>query len=253
MPKRSREQTRELMLRAATELVCEGICDTSDASVSAVLAYVQLTEVAARATAIVRAEIQADSLDHEIAAITTGAIYQVWPNQGDFQADLLFHIAELDAAFGPVIDEVAGIVRDGVASGAPLPDVFAALLERSFRHTRDSEVFYASLGFYSRSGNARVRAAFGHGDEEFTAAIRPVWQALLDGYGLRLRAPYTVDDLAISIAVTIEGAALQWKRKPEWTRDPLGDERWSLPTRLAQMLFEQMTEPDGERRGGPEA
>ena len=243
MPKRSREETRELMLRAATELVCEGVSDTSDAAIPAVLAHVQLTEVAARATSIVRAQIQADSLNHEVTAITTGAIYQVWPTQAEFQADLLFHIAELDAAFGPAIAEVTGIVRDGVAGGKPLPDVLAAMIEQSFRHTRDSAIFYASLGFYPRSGNERVRQVLGHGDEEFLAAIRPVWQALLDGYGLRVRAPYTLDHLAISVGVTIEGCALQWKRRPEWTGDPLGEADWSLPTRLAEMIFGQMTEP----------
>src|SRR2546428_133310 len=59
LPKRSRAQTRALMLRAATELVCEGINDNSDAAVAAALAHVQLTEVAARATRIVAAELAA--------------------------------------------------------------------------------------------------------------------------------------------------------------------------------------------------
>ena len=245
MPKRSREQTRELMLRAATELVCEGVADPGDTAISAVLAYVQLTEVAARATAIVRAELR-ESLGDEVAAITTGAIYQVWPNQGDFQADLLFHLAELDAASGPGIEEVAAIVDEAVAAGTPLPDALAAMIEHSFRHTRRSAVFAATLGLYPRCANARVRQALGHGDEQFAAAIRPVWQRLLDGYGLRVRPPYTVDDLAVSIATLIEGGALQWMRKPEWTRDPLADPELSLPTRLAQMVFGQMTEDAAE-------
>ncbi len=241
MPKRSREQTRALMLRAATELVCEGVSDPGDPGVSAVLAYVQLTEVAARATAIVRAEL-ADALGAEITPITTGAIYQVWPNQSDFQADLLFHLAELDAASGPGIGEVEQIVREAVAAATPLPEVIAAMIEQSFRHTRDSAVFYATLSLYPRCGNARVREALGHGDERFADAIRPVWQMLLDGYRLRMRAPYTVEELAVSVGAILEGCALQWRRKPEWTADPLGDPDVSLPTRLAQMVFAQMTE-----------
>jgi hypothetical protein len=243
LPKRSRAETRTLMLRAATELVCEGMADSSDAAVSAALAHVQLTEVAARANVIVRAELPAGELDGRVAAITTGAIYQVWPTQAEFQADLLFHLAELDAAFRPTLDEVAGIVTAAVDGVRPLPETLAAMIEVSFRHTRDSAIFYASLGFYLRSGNERVRAVLRHGDDDFLAAIGPVWKALLDGYGLRMRAPYALDDLSISIGAMLEGFALQWKRQPERTADPLGEDGWSLPGRLAAMILAQMTEP----------
>jgi hypothetical protein len=244
LPKRSREQTRALMLRAATELVCEGINDASDAAVSAALAHVQLTEVAARATAIVRAEAPAASeLGSDVAPITTGAIYQVWATQAEFQADLLFHIAELDAVPGPVIDEVAGLVDHAVAQGRPLDETLTETIGRSFEHTRDSAIFYASLGFYLRSGNARVREVLGHGDDAFAKAIRPVWQAVLDGYRLRMRDPYTVDDLAVSVGATIEGFVLQWKRQPDRTADPYGREGESLLTRVVQMIVDQMTEP----------
>src|SRR5215469_1209139 len=147
MPKRSRSQTRELMLRAATELVCEKITDTSDAAVSAALAHVQLTEVAARATLIVQAGLAESEFSRDVAPITTGAIYQVWGTQAEFQADLLFHIAEMDAAPGPVIEEVAGMVAAAVAAGRPLAETLATTITLSFSHTRDSAVFYASLGF----------------------------------------------------------------------------------------------------------
>jgi hypothetical protein len=238
------------MLRAATELVCVGMDDTSDAAVSAALAHVQLTEVAAQATTIVRSEISAGELHDGVAAITTGAIYQVWPTQAEFQADLLFHIAELDAAFRPAIEEVTAIVAAAVAGRQPLQATLAAMIEASFSHTRDSAVFYVSLGFYLRSGNARVRQVLRHGDDEFVTAIGPVWQALLDGYGLRMRAPYTLDDLSISIGAMLEGFALQWKRQPERTRDPLGEDGCSLPSRLAAMIFSQMTEPGQEVHAG---
>jgi len=243
LPKRSRAETRALMLRAATELVCEGMADTSDRAVSAALAHVQLTEVATRANAIVRSELPAGEVDGQVAGITTGAIYQVWPTQGEFQADLLFHLAELDAASGSAMGQVAGIVAAAVAGSWPVEAALAAMIEVSFAHTRASGIFYASLGFYLRSGNDRVREVLRHGDDDFIAAIGPVWQALLDGYGLRMRAPYTRDDLSISIGAVLEGFALQWKRQPERTRDPLGEDGCSLPGRLAAMIFSQMTEP----------
>ncbi len=261
LPKRSLAQTRALMLRAATELVCEGINDTSDAAVASALAHVQLTEVAARATRIVAAEL-ADREPRpgaipgggtvpgsdagparDAAPITTGAIYQVWPTQAEFQADLLFYIADLDAAYEPAIAAAAEIVAAGVAAGQPAEQTLAQLVGWSYEHTRESPAFYVSLGFFLRSGNARVREVLAHGDQAFTTAIRPVWQAMLDGYGLRMRAPYAVEDLAISVSTLLEGFALQWKRQPARTEDPLGEDGWSLAARLAVMMFTQLTEP----------
>jgi len=259
LPKRSREETRVLMLRAATELVCEGINDSSDAAVAAALAHVQLTEVAARATRIVQAELAADESGpgsvpagsakraRDAAPITTGAIYQVWQTQAEFQADLVFHIGELDAAYEPAIQAVAGIVAAGVAARQPVEQTLAQLIGWSYERTRESATFYVSLGFFLRSGNARVREVLAHGDQAFTTAITPVWQAMLDGYGLRMRAPYTVENLAVSVSTLIEGFALQWKRQPDRTEDPLGEDGWSLAARLAVMMFTQLTEPVGDQ------
>ncbi len=241
LPKRTREQTRALMLRAATDLVCGRLRDSSDEAISAALAHVQLTEVAARATRIVRSEVRADTWDHDVAAITTGAIYQVWPSQAEFQADLLFHIAELDASFEPIIAEVRAIGAAGIAAGDPVGTTLAAMVARSFEHTRSSPVFYVSLCFYLQSGNELVRKVLRHGQSAFVEAIRPVWQMLLDGYGLRMRPGFGIDDLASVIGLLIEGFALQSVRGAGIGGD--GGLDTSLPCRTAQMLFDQMTEP----------
>lgn len=242
------------MLRAATDLVCARLDDASDDAVSAALAHVQLTDVAARANQIVRSEIKPDALGHDVAAITTGAIYQVWPTQSEFQADLLFHIAELDVGFEPIIEEVRRIAAEGIAAGDPVNATLAAMIGRSFEHTRTSPVFYVSLCFYLHSANERVSQVLAHGQRSFVEAIRPVWQMLLEGYNLRMRTPYTVDELASVIGLLIEGFALQWMRDPS-VLGVDGQMRDSLPCTTAQMLFDQMTEPaitDPPRLGGKE-
>lgn len=243
LPKRSREETRQLMLRAGTELVCEVRDDGSDSAVSAALAHVQLTQVAARANRIVRAGVPGNRLDSDVAPITTGSIYQVWPTQADFQADLLFYIAELDAASQPIIDEIKQIMRDGIRAGESAGSTLALMINRSFEHTRNSAVFYVSLGFYIHSRNDRVASVLRHGQTAFIGAIRPVWQELLDGYEYRMRDPYTVDNLAMAISTLIEGMSLQWVRDPSMLSDPLGEPGESMVSRTAQMLFKQMTIP----------
>ena len=237
-PKRSITETRALMLRAATELACARVNDTDEEAVSAALAHVRLTDVAAHATRILRAETG----DEEAAAITTGAIYQAWTTQADFQTDLLFHIAELDAALVPGPEESAQSAAAHLEAGRPADEALRLTIDRAFAHTRDNPVYYVFLSFYIRSGNPRVRQALHRSYASFAPAAHQAWQLLLDTYSLRTREPYTVDDLATAMTALIEGFALRWVADPDSTHDPAGEEGWSLVSRTARMLFEQFTE-----------
>jgi hypothetical protein len=244
LPKRSLAETRDLMLRAATNLVCGDVTEALDDAPSAALAHVRLTDVAAEATRMVRQELAGGSDGFAAAAtITTGAIYQVWPSQADFQVDLLFYIAELNASSDSLIDELPPMIAEAAASGQPAAEALRIIITRSFEYTRDSALFYASLSFYKHSANERVKQAMRRCTEAFAESIRPVWQLLLDAYDLRIRPPYTVDNLAISVSALIEGLSLEWVGSPELTDDPFGQDGWSLTCRIAQMIFEQMTSP----------
>src|SRR4051812_1288777 len=97
MPRRTPAETRELMLQAAVELLRERAEASGDKVLAAALAHVRLSQVAERATDIVREQTG----DEKAKAITTGALYQQWPTQADFQVDLLFHIAELQSTLVP--------------------------------------------------------------------------------------------------------------------------------------------------------
>jgi hypothetical protein len=209
---------------------------------SAALAHVRLTDVAAEATRIVRAELPAGS-DGSHATVTTGAIYQVWPSQADFQVDLLFHIAEHYASSDSMIDELPPMIAAAAASGQPAAETLRLIIARSFEYTRTSALFYTSLCFYKHSADERVHQAMRRCTHAFVEGIRPVWLLLLDAYGLRVRAPYTVDNLAVTIGGLIEGLSLAWVSSPELTDDPYGQDGWSLICRTAQMIFEQMTAP----------
>lgn len=244
LPKRSLAETRDLMLRAATNLVCAVVTEAGDDAPSAALAHVRLTDVAAEATRIVRDELAADTDGFAgVSTVTTGAIYQVWPSQADFQVDLLFHIAELNASSGSVMDELPPLIAAAAASGQPAAEALRAIIARSFEYTRQSALFYASLCFYRHSANERVKQAMRRCTDAFVEGIRPVWQQLLDAYDLQVRPPYTADNLAVAVGALIEGLALDWVSNPELTDDPFGQDGWSLAGRTAQMLFEQMTSP----------
>lgn len=125
MPRRTPEETRELMLRAAVDLIRERALAAGDDVLSDVLAHVRLTQVASRATQIVRAETG----DQKAKAITTGAIYQQWPTQADFQVDLLFHIADLQSAVVPNVPDSAAFFRKGAAAGVSVDEVVIGIME----------------------------------------------------------------------------------------------------------------------------
>jgi hypothetical protein len=248
LPKRSLAETRELMLRAATNLVCGTVDEARDHAPSAALAHVRLTDVAAEATRIVREELAGSDGFDAASTITTGAIYQLWPSQADFQVDLLFHIAELNASSESVVDELPPMIAAAAASGQPAAETLRQTIARSFEYTRSSALFYTSLSFYKYSADERVKQAMRRCTHAFVEGIRPVWQQLLDAYDLQVRPPYTVDNLAITVGALIEGLALDWVDSPELTDDPYGQDGWSLTCRTAQMIFEQMTFP---RAGSP--
>ena len=137
MPRRTPEETRDLMLRAAVDLIRERAWASGDEVLAAGLAHLRLTQVAERATAIMREQTG----DAGATAITTGAIYQQWPSQAEFQIDLLFHIAELQATLVPGLTESVAQFRLAESEDLPLETLLMRLMEEVHRHYREDPLF----------------------------------------------------------------------------------------------------------------
>lgn len=243
MPKRTREETRALMLRAAVELLRERALAPGDDVVSAALAHVRVADIAARATALVRADLDAAGDDRAGAtAITTGAVYQVWPRQTDLQADLLFHIAELQAVLVPGAAGTVHRFTEAARSGVPLEDVVRHTAEEIWRVYRDDPLVRVELSFLIAAADPRVRAALAHRHERFSASADQVWQGLLDAYHLRIRAPYRLRDLTTAIAAQVVGSVVLWWADPQVLTGPL-HERLSLTAHIVTAAVRDLTEP----------
>jgi hypothetical protein len=224
MPRRTPEETRELMLRAAVDLLRERAQASGDEVLAAALAHLRLTQVAERATDIVRDQTG----DEDATAITTGAIYQQWPSQAEFQVDLLFHIAGLQARLVPGLAESMARFREAQVEALPLE----TLLVRLFR---------VELGFLLGAGDERLRAAIAHRQLVFYEDADRAWQALLDSYGRSMREPFTIRDLTRVMAAQVVGSVVIWFADPEILRDPLGDEHASLASRVMVAMLERLT------------
>jgi hypothetical protein len=243
MPKRSKEETRELMLRAATDLLRRTACAQGDDAVAAALAHVRFTDIADRATELVRAELaDADPERAATARISTGAMYQLWPRQADFQAELLFHLAETQAELDPAAEEILARCRAAAGQGVGFAQATAAVVERAFQHYRDDPLFRVELSFLTAACDPRVSAALAHRRRRFAGAADALWSEFLAIYGRRMRAPYRVQDLTTAVAAQISGSVVLWWAEPQAVRDPAGQPGATLAGRSAVLLLEAMTE-----------
>ena len=146
------------MLGAAVDLLRDRAEASGDDVLAAALAHLRLTQVAERATAIVREQTG----DAGAKAITTGAIYQQLPSQAELQVDLLFHIAELQARLVPGLAESMARFQEAQAEALPLEVLLIQLMEEVHRHYREDPLFRVELGFLLGAGDERLRAAIAH-------------------------------------------------------------------------------------------
>lgn len=231
------------MLRAAVDLLRERAQASGGEVLAAALAHLRLTQVAQRATAIVREQTG----DEGAKAITTGAIYQQWPSQAEFQVDLLFHIADLQARLEPGLAESMARFREAQAEALPLEALLIRLMEEVHRHYREDPLFRVELGFLLGAGDERLRAAIAHRQAVFYEDADRAWQALLDTYGRVMRDPFVVRDLTRAMAAQIVGSVVIWFADPDIIRDPLGEEGASLMSRAMVAIFDRLTIPaDGD-------
>jgi hypothetical protein len=237
-PRRTAEETRALMLAAATDVVCAAASDSGDEAAAAALAHVRVKQVVQAATRLERE--RSGRLD--IPPITIGSVYQIWSSQADFQADLLVHLAESFAILVPGVQESLDRFQKAVAEGVPAVEMVRQVLGENHEFTRSHPLFRVILTFYASAANPRVRQALEQLDDAFTSAANTAWQGMLDAYHLRMRPPYQVQHLTASMAALLNGFHIHSIVRPEALRDPAGDPEWSLVTRTAVALFEQLTE-----------
>jgi len=231
------------MLGAAVDLLRDRAEASGDDVLAAALAHLRLTQVAERATAIVREQTG----DAGAKAITTGAIYQQWPSQAEFQVDLLFHIAELQARLVPGLAESMARFQEAQAEALPLEVLLIQLMEEVHRHYREDPLFRVELGFLLGAGDERLRAAIAHRQVAFYEDADRAWQALLDSYGRSMRASFTIRDLTRAMAAQIVGSVVISFADPEILRDPLGEEDASLSSRVMVSILDQLTVPASGR------
>jgi hypothetical protein len=230
-PRRRRpaEETRALMLRAGTTLAIERLRTAEEAAASHALAHIRLTEVAAAATALA---------GEPGARITTGAIYQLWPSQAAFQSDLMLHILGLEPL--PAGDRLLPHAQELIAAGRPVDEIVAALADLAFAASRREVAYELGLLFVPYARVPRVGDALRAAYAALWEDAAPIYAALLAHGGRRVRAPWTVDDLAAALSALHEGFDIRSRVEPAAVRTRGGR---SVVAEASVALFDAFTEP----------
>jgi hypothetical protein len=220
------------MLRAGTKLAIDRLRDADEDAAARALAHIRLTDVARVATDLERGE------GHDRGAITTGAIYQFWPNQAAFQADLMVHLVTEE----PLPDEgrLAARTLELIAAGGPVEEVFAEVAIMAYRIARQNEIYDLSLLFVPYSRLPRVGEALRQSYEEQATASRPLYQALLVAGKLKMREPWRIEDMMSAISSLHDGYRVQEHSGAVEGDTPHGE---SVLAQATIAIFRAFTEP----------
>lgn len=230
--RRSAEATRELMLRAGEKLAIDRLATADEDAASRALAHIRLTEVAQVAT-----ELEASERGHN-GRITTGAIYQFWPSQAAFQADLMVHI--LTESPLPVQDRLASRALELIAAGTAVEEVLAELADLAYSVARNTVSYDLSLLFVPYSRLPRVGEALHSVYRDQADASRPIYQALLSAGGLKVRAPWQLEDMMTAISALHDGYRIQDHSRAHSVRTR---RRHSVVAEATVAIFRAFTEP----------
>lgn len=217
--RQSREETRLRLLRAARRAILENGRENP---------------VGVRLSDVVRSE-----------GLTTGAAYQIWRSQTEFHADVALHIAEeFDWAGPQVIMDQLGELLD---SDATMEEAIRAAGNLYIESFTQNDEYYTVLQLYAvHDPTPELEAALQRGYDVVHDGFAMLFEGVLGIYGRRIRAPFTIDDVAVVVTALTEGIALRAKVQPDMVRADLeldvGDGPWHVFSATLVALTAQLTE-----------
>ncbi len=198
------------------------------------LADVLVTEVLEEANRVLVA------VDPAAREMTTGAAYNIWPAQADFQMDLMARV--LDEAATPGIERVRSTALSALARQLPWQEVLAEAIEVDFSESFDEPAMFLMIGVAALAAPADVRAGERRANERYVAATVELLSAIVEYSGRRLRHGRSIEDLVWAIEALEAGLLLRMRRAPEipLRKDAQG---FSVLAAAAVGVVEAFTEP----------
>jgi len=179
--------------------------------------------------------------------LTSGAAYNIWSSQGDFQHDLAHHLISEYSWAGPDQNEVK------LDFDADPTDEIRRLAELYLDSLTNDTQFYLTLRFWGvKDPSAELIASVKDGYANNHDLWRFFYSLGFQWAGLRIRDGYTIDDFVVMATLVTEGAALRHRFEPERLRTADGSNLYSEAlvalvghfTERAPAVDEELTPPD---------
>ena len=185
--KSSKDLTRQKLLAIGRELIVDrGLRDTID---------LKLTEVL------------------EQAGMTTGAAYNIWPNQDAYRRSLALYVAE---TMEWADERLLGAAIDSLHPDVPLDEWVPLACEFYFSAFVSRWDYYILLQFWGiKEPGADLVAAINRGYDIVHDSLRALFGRALEVHDLEMVDPFTLDDLCVMATANCEGLALRHRFQPE--------------------------------------
>lgn len=226
MTRRTAEDTRRRLIAIGLQLLHER-------GPAAVVGHIRLSSVLRR------------------AGLTTGAAYRIWEDQTAYQRDLALEAIRYREKVSNE-ETVARVVPAMLDPDQPWQEAIRRGSEVNLRSYPEDVAFLTTLAIRASSYSDPVLLAAGlRRHDEALASYSEVYSAVLAWSGRRLRAGFTLHDLATALAAIAEGFGIQnaagvphERLSLDGTASGPGELDWSLLAVCAVAVSERMTEPD---------
>jgi AcrR family transcriptional regulator len=185
------------------------------------------------------------------AGVTKGAVYHIWPSQAAYRHDLLARLLEQNRQRG--VREVLRLLEDDGVAGDDPTNLLRRYADFVFDAMKDDPGFYARFCFFVYASNPEVADLLASGDDALVEDFGPYLELYLQLVGRRLREPFTVRMLLLSINALFQGLCLRYRTSPDLVeRRRLGAPTGSsLYAAGIDALVQHFSEPDPDRSGAP--
>ena len=219
MSRRSAEETRQLLLDVAVEVLHEK-------GPAAGVLHVRLSDVVTR------------------AGLTTGAAYRLWANQQDFHDALA--VAAMQWRDRSMLARTTRAAFSVVAQGGDIDDLLRAAGAANVQTLPADNGIMTTLALRAAAYNQpSLLHASGERSQSMAASFHQLYVELLRAHALRLRAPFTLEHLAAGMSALVDGFGVQTACGEHHPRLVVDDTEWTLLGVCLTALVRHMTEPDG--------
>lgn len=226
MARRSADETRKILITIGLQLLHER-------GPSAAVGHIRLSSVLRR------------------AGLTTGAAYRLWEDQTAYQHDLALEAVRFRDQISNATS-VAAVIGTLANPGGNWAEVVRLASEANLRSFPQDVAFLTTLAIRASAyGDAELVQAGRQRHAEALASYSQLYDVVLRWSQRRMRAGFTLHDLATALAALSEGFGLQdgtgivhERLQLDATAEGPGDRSWSLLAVAAVCICERLTEPD---------